>query len=58
MHLAAETLALTAADLFRNPQLLQQASAEFHTRTRGTPWESLMQPGQKPPLDYRNPPVR
>ena len=58
MHLAAETLALSAADLFRDPQLLQQASAEFHTRTRGTPWESLMQPGQKPPLDYRNPPVR
>lgn len=58
MHLAAETLALTAADLFRSPQLLQQATAEFRSRTRGTPWESLMQPGQKPPLDYRNPPVR
>ena len=58
MHLAAETLALTAVDLFRDPQVLQQAAAEFRNRTRGAGWESLMQPGQKPPLDYRNPPVR
>ena len=58
MHLAAETLALTAADLFRTPMLLEQAAVEFRNRTRGAPWESLMQPGQKPPLDYRNPPVR
>lgn len=58
MNLAAETLALTALDLFRNQETLDQAAAELRTRTKGRPWESLMQPGQKPPLDYRNAPVR
>ncbi len=58
LHLAARTLAVSAADLFRSPELLQQAAHEFRQR-RGTAAaadESLMQPGQKPPLDYRNAP--
>ncbi|MGV2335942.1 MAG UNVERIFIED_CONTAM: hypothetical protein LVR18_18100 [Planctomycetaceae bacterium] len=58
MNLAAETLALTAVDLFRNRETLEQAAAELRTRTKGRPWESLMLPGQKPPLDYRNSPVQ
>ena len=58
MNLAAETLALTAADLFQNRETLERAAAELRARTKGQPWESLMQPGQKPPLDYRNPPSR
>jgi aminobenzoyl-glutamate utilization protein B len=56
MHLAARTLAASAVDLFRHPELLQQANAELRRRTGSLTWESLMQPNQKPPLDYRNPP--
>jgi aminobenzoyl-glutamate utilization protein B len=58
MNLAAETLALTAVDLLQSQETLERAAAELRTRTKGLPWESLMQPGQKPPLDYRNPPSR
>ena len=56
MHLAARTLATSAVDLMRSPEVLQQAAAELRRRTGTIPYESLMQPGQKPPLDYRNPP--
>jgi len=56
MHLAARTLALTAVDLFRSPDVLQQAVAELRQRLGTEKYESLMRPGQKPPLDYRNPP--
>ncbi len=58
MHLAARTLALSALDLFRQPDVLRDATAELNERIGGNPYESLMQPGQKPPLDYRNAPVR
>ena len=56
MHLAARTLALTAVDLFRSPAVLKQAAAELQQRLGTEKYESLMLPGQKPPLDYRNPP--
>ncbi len=56
MHLAARTLATSAVDLMRSPEVLQQAAAELRKRTGTIAYESLMQPGQKPPLDYRNPP--
>jgi aminobenzoyl-glutamate utilization protein B len=56
MHLAARTLALTAVDLFRSPDVLQQAAAELRQRLGTEKYESLMRAGQKPPLDYRNPP--
>ena len=56
LHLAARTLAATAVDMYRSPELLQQAAEEFKKRTGIEKYESLMQPGQKPPLDYRNPP--
>jgi aminobenzoyl-glutamate utilization protein B len=56
LHLAARTLATSAVDLFRSPDVLLQAAEEFRKRRGNTEYESLMQPGQKPPLDYRNPP--
>ena len=56
LHLAARTLAVSAADLFRTPEILQQATQEFKNRRGSVSDESLMQPGQKPPLDYRNAP--
>ncbi len=55
MHLAAKTLAATAWDLYEKPELLVQAQAELRRRLGDTKYESLMQPGQKPALDYRNP---
>ncbi len=57
MHLAARTLAAGMVDLFTNPQTLQQARAEMQQRLDGSEWKSLMRPGQKPPLDYRNAPA-
>ncbi|MBL8814175.1 MAG: amidohydrolase [Planctomycetaceae bacterium] len=58
MHLAARTLATSALDLFRQPDVLQAASQELKERLGKETYESLMQPGQKAPLDYRNPPAR
>lgn len=55
MHLATRTLALAAAELLLSPDLLKQAQAEFNNRRGDQPYQSLMQPGQKPPLDYRAP---
>ena len=56
MHLAAKVLAATAIDMFRSPELLQQAKEEFQKRLGDQKYESLMQPNQKPPLDYGNAP--
>jgi len=55
MHLAARTLALAAFDLFTSPETLQQAAAELIERRGAVAYRSLMQPGQKPPLNYRKP---
>lgn len=56
MNLAARVLAATAWDLFTTPKLIDSAKAELQRRTGEQAYESLMQPGQKPPLDYRNAP--
>lgn len=56
MNLAARVLAATAWDLYHSPQRLAAAKAELQRRRGDRKYESLMQPGQKPPLDYRNPP--
>lgn len=56
MQLAARVLAASAWDLFHSPQTLSAAKAELTRRLGDRKYESLMQPGQKPPLDYRNPP--
>lgn len=58
MNLAARTLALSIADLMRSPKILKAAKAELIQRLGETGYLSLMQPGQKPPLDYRKPAVR
>ena len=57
MNLAARVLAATAWDLYKNPKLIQQAQAELKRRTSQQMYRSLMQEGQKPPLDYRKPPA-
>jgi aminobenzoyl-glutamate utilization protein B len=54
MHLAARTLATTCCDLLVDEATLLQARRELEQRTSGTPYESLMRPGQTPPLEYRN----
>ncbi len=58
MHLAARTLAATALDMMASPQLLKEASEELKNRRGRNTYESLMQPGQKPALDYRNAPSK
>ena len=53
MLLAAKALAATAWDLYQDPQTLQAAKAELIGRRAGKRYEPMLQPGQKPPLDYR-----
>ncbi len=58
MVLAAKTLAVTAWDLFESPDVLRAANEELKRRLGNGKYQSLMQPGQKPPLDYRKPASR
>jgi aminobenzoyl-glutamate utilization protein B len=54
MMIAAKTLAMSAIDLFENPDLIQKATAEFKTKTGGEfKYESLLGT-RKPALNYRN----
>jgi aminobenzoyl-glutamate utilization protein B len=53
MHAAAQTLALTGRQLFSNPELIQQAQAEFEER-RGPEFRYRPMLGDREPaLDYR-----
>src|SRR5262249_50061096 len=54
MVLAARVLAATAHDAMTKPEVIQQAQAEFARRVGQNKYQSLMQPGQKPALNYRN----
>ena len=56
MNLAAKVLAATAWDLYHSPETIAAAKKEHKLRLGDTKYKSLMQPGQKPPLDYRKPP--
>ncbi len=56
MMLAAEVLAVTAGDLMLMPDLIEAATVEFKQRTSQQAYSSLMEKGQKPPLDYRSAP--
>ena len=56
MNLAARVLAATAWDLYQEPALLEAAKIEHQERVNPTGYATLMQPGQKPPLNYRKPP--
>lgn len=58
MHLAARVMAWTAWDLYQKPDVLAAAKAERKRRLGDGVYETLMLPGQKPPLDYRNAPKR
>jgi aminobenzoyl-glutamate utilization protein B len=58
MLLAARVLAATAWDLYQNPKLIEAAWAEHRRRLEGRTYQSLLLPGQLPPLDYRDPPRR
>ena len=55
MNLAARVLAATAWDLYKQPNLLRAAQAEHQQRLGEGKYQTLMQPDQKPPLDYRRP---
>lgn len=56
MLLAARVLSAIAWDLFQDPATLAAARKELEERLTGTPYKPMLQPGQKAPLDYRNPP--
>jgi aminobenzoyl-glutamate utilization protein B len=57
MLLAAKILAATAYDLVTMPDVVAAAKEE-HARRVGKPgYRSLLEPAQKPPLDYRRAPV-
>ena len=53
MILAAQAMALTAADLFADPQLVADAKADFQRQLQGQKYQSVIPANQKPPLDYR-----
>ncbi|MCI0641013.1 MAG: amidohydrolase [Gemmataceae bacterium] len=56
MHLAAKVMAAGAFDLFQDSKLIDAARAEFRQRLTGRTYQSLLLPGQQPPLNYRDPP--
>ena len=58
MTVAARTLAATAYDLFADPKLVAEAKAEHKQRLAGRTYVPLLEKGQQPPLDYRDPPRR
>ena len=53
MVVSAKAMALTAADLFANPQLVADAKTDFLKQLQGKTYETMIPEGQKPPLDYR-----
>jgi aminobenzoyl-glutamate utilization protein B len=58
MMLAARVLAAAAWDLYQDPKQIAAAKDEHRQRLAGRKYDSLLQPGQAPPLDYRDPPKR
>lgn len=53
MTLAARVLAAAAWDLFSTPEAVAEAKAEQARRLGEQKYFTLMEPGAKPPLDYR-----
>jgi aminobenzoyl-glutamate utilization protein B len=53
MVLAAKVLALSAMDLFTDPNLIAEAKASFEKRKSGRAYQSRLPEGQQPPLKYR-----
>jgi aminobenzoyl-glutamate utilization protein B len=58
MMLAARTLAAAAWDLFADPRRVAAARTEHRERLAGRKYRPLLEPGQEPPLHYRDPPRR
>lgn len=58
MKLASRTLAATAFDLFADPKLVAAAKDEHTRRLDGKKYTTMMEKGQKPPLDYRDAPKK
>jgi aminobenzoyl-glutamate utilization protein B len=58
LNLAARVLAASAWDLFTTPDLLRDGKLEHARRIGDQGYRSLMVKGQKPSLDYRDPPKR
>lgn len=58
LNLAARVLAASAWDMMTSPGLIKEAHAEHQRRLGKRQYKSLMEPGQKPPLDYRKPSKR
>jgi aminobenzoyl-glutamate utilization protein B len=56
MLLAARTLAATAWDLLTEPAILLDAKRELARRVGADGYRPMLEPGQEPPLDYRNRP--
>ena len=56
MNLAAKVLAATAWDIYTQPQTIATAKDELQRRLGQQAYQTLMLPGQKPSLGYRNPP--
>jgi aminobenzoyl-glutamate utilization protein B len=52
MLVSAKAIALTAADLFANPQVVADAKADFQRQLQGKTYETMIPADQKPPLDY------
>ena len=53
MVVASKVLAMTAVDLFTNPQHVSAARADFAKELAGKQYHSFIPEGQTPPLDYR-----
>lgn len=54
MVVAAKALAITAIDLFEEPQLVQAAKVEFQHRLAGKTYFTAIPADQKPLINYRN----
>jgi aminobenzoyl-glutamate utilization protein B len=54
MVIAAKALALTAADLFANPALVQAAKADFDRKLAGKTYYTAIPADQKPLIGYRD----
>lgn len=53
MVVASKALALTAADLYANPALVQAAKADFERKLAGKTYYTAIPAGQKPLINYR-----
>ncbi len=56
MLLAARVLAATAWDLAHDPETLSAARRELDLRLSEGQYSAMLEQGQQPPLDYRDPP--